>query len=128
MSSFIYVPDSRRTAGRHLRLALATSLDQLSKTEFVRVWSSIAYLYPGLHPDGFEESGSGWPSALKRFATEAWRRARNGELNDDEIYPCDAQWSGLYDQMVTHLPEETVRRLELAASFGEPESDGRHKN
>ena len=30
-----------------------------------------------------------------------------------------AQWSGLYDRMHTHEPEETERRLELAAEFGE---------
>ena len=128
MSSFIYVPNSPRVAGRQLRLALAAPLDRLSKTEFVRVWSSIAYLYPGLHPDGFEESDSGWPAVLKRFAIEAWRRAGIGELGGDELYPSDAQWSGLYDRMVSHLPEETVRRFELAVSFGELRSDGSDKN
>ena len=49
---------------------------------------------------------------LRRFATEAWRRAN--ELNDDELYPSDAQWAGLYDQMFIHHPEETERRVELA--------------
>jgi hypothetical protein len=33
-----------------------------------------------LHPDGYEDSESGWPPILKRFAAEAWRRAEAGEL------------------------------------------------
>ena len=56
---------------------------------------------------------------LRRFAAEAWRRAYAGELADEELYACDAQWSGLYDRMHPHEPDETERRLELAAAFGE---------
>jgi len=91
----------------------------------LRAWSSVAYLFPGLHPDGFEDADSGWPRGLKRFAAEAWRRADAGELADEEMYPSDAQWSGLYDQMHTHEPDEMERRFALAADFGEitnPES------
>jgi len=43
-------------------------------------------LFPGLHPDGFEEADSGWPRVLRRVAAEAWRRAEAGELSDDELY------------------------------------------
>jgi hypothetical protein len=86
----------------------------------LRAWCSMAYLFPGLHPDGFEDADSGWPRVLKRFAAEAWRRADAGELADEEMYPSDAQWSGLYDQMHTHEPNEMERRLALAADFGEP--------
>ena len=28
-----------------------------------------------MYPDGYEDAESGWPSILKRFAAEAWRRA-----------------------------------------------------
>jgi hypothetical protein len=63
--------------------------DVFTKTK-VRAWSSVAYLFPGLHPDGFEDADSGWPHVLKRFAAEAWRRAEAGELADEELYPCDA--------------------------------------
>ncbi len=55
---------------------------------------------------------------LKRFAAEAWRRADAGELADEELYPCDAQWSGLYDRMHTHSDAETARRVQLAADYG----------
>ncbi len=94
-------------------------MEQLPKPDFVRAWCSLAYLFPGLHPDGFEDADSGWPRTLRRFAAEAWRRAEAGELADAELYPCDSQWSGLYDRMTSHTNEETVRRLELAASFGQ---------
>ena len=55
---------------------------------------------------------------LKRFAAEAWRRADAGELA--ELYPSDAQWSGLYDRMFPHTADEMQRRLALAADYGEP--------
>jgi hypothetical protein len=118
MKSNIYVPNSMREAGRQVRQALPGATKRLSKRKFLRAWCSIAYLFPGLHPDGFDEPDSGWPPVLKRFAAEAWRRADDRELADDELYACDAQWSGLYDRMFIHMPEETERRLKLAASFG----------
>lgn len=118
MKSAMYVPDSLRSAGRQIRLALAAPLERVPKANFVRAWCSIAYLFPGLHPDGFDDADSGWPRAVKQFAAEAWRRAQADELSDGELYPCDAQWSGIYDRMTSHTGEETARRLELAAAFG----------
>jgi hypothetical protein len=46
-------------------------------------------------------------------------RGRTRELADEEMYPGDAQWSGLYDRMHTHEPDEIERRLALAAESGE---------
>jgi hypothetical protein len=91
----------------------------MPKPDFVRAWCSLAYLFPGLHPDGIEDADSGWPRTLKRFAAQAWRRAESGELADEELYPCDSQWSGLYDRMTNHTLEETERRMELATVFGQ---------
>ena len=54
-------------------------------TTFLRAWCAVAYAFPGLHPDGYEDEGSGWPRALRRFAAEAWRRAGAGELSDEEL-------------------------------------------
>ena len=115
MKTFHYIPDSTRAAAVQLRIALAQSLEALPKPDFVRAWSSIAYLFPGLHPDGFKEADSGWPRVLHRFAAEAWRRAEAGELDDAELYPSDAQWSGLCDQIKNPTPDESYRRRELAA-------------
>jgi hypothetical protein len=39
-------------------------------------------------------------------------------MSDDELYPAVAQWAGLYDRMLVHLPEENERRLELTTLFG----------
>ena len=55
---------------------------------------------------------------LKRFAAEAWRRNDAGELLDEEMYPCDAAWSGLYDQLHTTYADEDERRVEIAARCG----------
>ena len=115
MKTFHFIPDSARTAATYLRFALEQPLENLSKADFVREWSSIAYLFPGLHPDGFKEADSGWPRVLHRFAAEAWRRAEAGELDDAELYPSDAQWSGLCDQIKNPTPDESYRRRELAA-------------
>jgi hypothetical protein len=101
-----------RPAGE-LRFAFAGPLERLSKTRFVRAWSSVAYLFPGLHPDDYEATDSGWPRALRRLAAEAWRRAGNGRLSDGELYPSDAQWCGLYDRMNEPTPDETARRRQV---------------
>ena len=40
----------------------------------------MAWLHPGLHPNGLASADSGWPYVLRRFATEAWRHAGAGGL------------------------------------------------
>lgn len=113
MSTQIFIPATLRDAAQHLRAGWQLPPAQLSKNDFARAWSAVAYLFPGLHPDGFDDPESGWPTALKRFAAEAWRRAEAGELADEELYPSDAQWAGIYDRMTVHSPGETARRTEL---------------
>jgi hypothetical protein len=120
MKTVIFIPNSLRTAGRQLRIGFGAAPEKMSREQFVRSWSAVAYLFPGLHPDGYDDSESGWPRALKRFAGEAWRRAEAGELADEELYCSDAQWCGLYDRMHTHESDETERRIALAAEYGEP--------
>ena len=122
MKSYIYIPNSLRSAGRHLRIALTDSLERLPKPAFVRAWCAIAYLHPGMHPDGYESADSGWPRVLRRFAAEAWRRGETGESSDDELYPADAQWCGLYDRIFPHTAEEMERRLALDAASGTAEA------
>ncbi len=86
----------------------------------MRAWSALAYLFPGLHPDGYDEEGSGWPRVLKPFAAEARRRNDAGELGDEEMYPCDAAWAGIFDRFDSFTQEEYERRLQIAAAHGEP--------
>ncbi len=59
------------------------------------------------------------PRAFEGFAGEFLRRVEVGKLADEELYPSDAQWSGLYDRMHTHEPGEIEWRLALAADYGE---------
>lgn len=120
MSTCISVPNTLRGAGRELRCAFAAQLEQLQKPAFLRVWRAVAHAFPGLHPDGCEDEGSGWPRVLHRFAAEAWRRAGAGELSDEELYPGDAQWAGIYDRMLEREEDETERRFRIAADHGAP--------
>jgi len=76
----------------------------------------VAYAFPGLHPDGYKDEGSGWPRALRRFAAEAWRRAEAGELS--ALYPGDAQWAGLYDRLLEREEDETERRFQITSDHG----------
>jgi len=86
MKSTIYIPPSCKAADEHLMVALRRGPKTLNKAEFIRAWCSLAYLYPGLHPDGYEDKDSGWPEELKPLAAEAWRRATTGKLTDNELY------------------------------------------
>lgn len=119
MASLVHIPNSLRSAGSVLRQALATDLGSMSKSDFVRAWSCVFYVFPGLNPDGFEDPENGWPRPLRRFAEEAWRRAGEGELTDEELHPSDAQWCGIYDRLKIPQPDEIQRRAELAAQYGE---------
>ena len=96
-----------------------SSVSQLSCKQFMHALCSVAYPFPGLHPDGFEDADSGWPRVVQRFAAEAWRRVESGELAEEALYPSDAQWCGLYDRMFPHTADEMERRLALAADYGE---------
>jgi hypothetical protein len=55
MSAQIYIPASLREAAQHLRVGLQSPRARLSKPDLVRAWSAVAYLFPGLHPDGFDD-------------------------------------------------------------------------
>jgi hypothetical protein len=118
MSTCVCIPNSVKSATRVLESTFDLALDVLPKVDFVRAWCALSYLNPGLHPDEFDEPDGGWPANYKRYAVEAWRREEAGELAEEEMFPSDATWAGLYDQMQTHTDQETVRRLELAADYG----------
>ena len=90
-----------------LAAGFAAHLEQLSKPDFIRAWCASTDIYPGLHPDGYDNAESGWPRVLQRFAAEAWQRNEVGELLDEEMYPCDAAWSGIYDDSASPLPKKT---------------------
>jgi len=119
MKKHNYIPISLPSAGSALRRSFIRPVRLQTDQEFLRAWCCIAYLFPGLHPDGFDVADSGWPRVLRGFAAEAWRRAEAGRLTDGELYPSDAQWCGIFDRLTIHHPDEARRRNELAAAFGE---------
>lgn len=114
MKAFIYIPASFEAASCVLMRVSRRPLARLRKQTFLRAWHSIAYLHPGLHPDGWDVASSGWRRDLKHFAAEAWRRASKGRLAEEELYPSDAQWCGLFDRMSAPSAELRARRARLA--------------
>ena len=86
--SYVYVPRSVRTAEKHVMKALSGQLDTLPKREFLRAYCSVAYLYPGFHPDCWAEWDG--PEHFERLVSEAWRRAGARGLTDNELYPYQA--------------------------------------
>ena len=68
-----------REAGEKLRIGFQSPADKLSKRDFINAWSSIAYLFPGLHPDGFDDPDSGWTDG--NFLKDVGRRTsgKSGE-------------------------------------------------
>jgi hypothetical protein len=114
-----YIPDSVDTARRWVRSGLAPPAVSLSSGDFVRVWCSLFYLFPGLHPDGLGEPGDEWPGQFRALGAEAWRRAAAGEISEEQLYPSDAQWCGICDRMYRLTSDETERRMRLATAFGD---------
>jgi hypothetical protein len=58
---------SCETADKHLAVAFRHKPKTLSKAQFIRAWCSLAYLYPGLHPDGYEHRDSGCRRPFQAF-------------------------------------------------------------
>lgn len=117
MNVDFHIPDSVEDAISELQSTFGITLGALPKERFVRVWTALCYLNPGLHPDDFDESDCGWPSELQPYAVEAWRRVDAGGLSDEELYPSDATWAGIFDRFDKHTPLEVARRAEIA-QFG----------
>ena len=62
------------------------NLKKLDKRDFLKAWRALAFLNNALHPDDYNSPDGGWPEELKPLAREAFRRAKIGELSDDELY------------------------------------------
>lgn len=114
MKFFYAIPSSITEAEDQLSVGHTINLMELPKEDFLAKWFALAYLEPGLHPEGYESEDSGWPADLLPYAAEAWRRYKCGTINENEMYCYYAAWAGLYDQMHSHTEEETVRRKNIA--------------
>ena len=88
MKDYIYIPATRDAAMRHVRSALRGGVRKMPKRDFLNAYCSLAYSYPGFHPDSMDDWDG--PKHLLRIAREAWRRAGSGQLSDNELYPYQA--------------------------------------
>jgi DNA (cytosine-5)-methyltransferase 1 len=120
----------------------ARALRILPAHDFKRAWYSVAFLYPGLHPDGALDHGktvcrdferkslvrradrrlltpyyerSGWPVVLAPIAKEAWRRNRAGEFKDEEFYCSDAQMAGMCFRNPWMAEQQIAGGVQIAA-------------
>lgn len=110
-----FIPDSKPHAESILKILINLN----PKPEFspqlslLKIWNCIAYLNPGLHPDEVGSQDGGWPEIYLPYANEVWARYDKNEIDDDALYPADAQWAGLCDQLTVLTSEETERRQQL---------------
>jgi DNA (cytosine-5)-methyltransferase 1 len=101
-----------------VRASRLQTLPSMTDEEFKMHWPSVAYLYPGLHPDDALNHGSdvaassrenhpvlerfpelrapfytqsGWPVSLESVAAEAWTRYLASRLIEQEMYCTSAQ-------------------------------------
>ena len=108
-----YVPKNESDAIETFERLTQEELGGLPREDFLHLWYALAYLNPGLHPDGYELPDSGWTAQQRPLAQEAWRRATRGELSDEELYPADAAWAGIGDQLANPPASITNRRTLL---------------
>lgn len=120
------IPSNERQALQWLIPALDSPLSDMPQEDFLKAWFAIGYLYGGLHPDAATDHGteismkdegpdrfrlieprliapfyvkSGWPVVLAPLADEAWARAEDGLLEDDELYCYELVKVGILDRM-----------------------------
>jgi len=75
MKSYLYIPPSEACAQRHIAAVMKSRPDRLPRRLFLRAWCSIAWLHPGLHPDGYQCRDSGWPKDWHARRSGGGRRA-----------------------------------------------------
>lgn len=85
---YLYVPPSVNAAEKHMKAALSGRIESLPKREFLRAYCSLVYLYPGFHPDCWEDWDG--PRDFASLIDEAGRRADAGLLTENELYPYTA--------------------------------------
>jgi hypothetical protein len=117
MKATCLIPTSLPHAEAAIRSVNGKPPGSLGHAALLKAWYAIAYSHPGLHPDGYQEAGSGWPKALKPLAAEVWKRTVRGEFSDDELYPSDSQWAGMCDRISKPSPQEARRRRAIAKRY-----------
>lgn len=125
------LPNDRIEAATCLQRIGALDRRQLracDRSEFLRGWLALLFLFPELHPNNALDHGdvkaiwssaqlplpgletfearrfarSGWPVTLEEIGREAWRRRERGEISDAEFYCIEAQREGIASRLM-HL-------------------------
>ena len=60
-----------------------------SGLNFIDMYKSIFKLFPGLHPDEYDNPDGGWPEELKPWAKRAFELHKQGLISDEDLYPAD---------------------------------------
>jgi hypothetical protein len=55
MRNRVYLPPSLGAAERHFRAAQSGQIEEMSTSDFLKAYCSLAYLHPGFHPDGIDD-------------------------------------------------------------------------
>ena len=87
MKTRLFIPKSICQATRALGGVNGLPLQSVPKDEFMKAWCSLVYLLPGLHADRYFEPGNGLTRKVNAMLAEVWRRADEGQMTDDELYP-----------------------------------------
>lgn len=114
-SEIFFIPDSAEHATSVLSINIARNPDPKFSPHdsLVKIWHCLTYLNPGLHPDEIANPEGGWPSQYVPYAEEILKQFEQAKLTASELYPADAQWAGLCDQLDNLTEEEATRRQAL---------------
>lgn len=87
-----YIPPSENEAQeRYSELLDCNDLQDLDTPGFLRDWFALLFLGIAPHPDESDE----WDDLIRPLVDEAWRRRKNNEITDDELYCSCAASQGL---------------------------------
>lgn len=105
-----YIPSSSDDAQRAVNLLgeFKEDLSSADKETFLKGWFGLFFLGVVPHPDDVDD----WPSELKPFATEAWRRLDSAEITEEQAYCSDSLQQGLRLQMDGNLKTYVIGSLD----------------
>ena len=100
------IPANEAEANSRLNVVPVGDLQQCPKGPFLEAWWALFWLNPELNPDYFDE----WESeSWVKFAQEAFRRFEAKEINDQEMFPCEACHSRILYEHATGTPNFETR-------------------
>jgi len=92
MRAMLFIPDSVAQAEAIVSTVAEVAdveLASMSKSDFMRIWSAVVYLNPGLHTDNYHDPAYVYDctEVVRSVLAEVWRRSDAGGISDHELYP-----------------------------------------